>query len=346
MSVYTHAAEELKSPTPPFADLFPNGLLSPPAGSALLSDQEVQAYTDFLDRFALNPSTAGESSLFGELEFPDFGAPPMNALDAPPDVFDATYSPHLRDYDDMLLFPPHGAPEYGTAPPPRPPMPTGPGQLTAEDRAELLRSYYRERSLAFGSDPRFRPTGFAAYEEEPGRRHTEAGPAGVGASEILHQMAATPRPDPGTPDSGSDDGRRAKRKRKPDEPAARTASPLERRRAPSNAPERETLTEAQKRANHISSEKKRRDMIKNGFNELCELVPVLRHPQHAVGEPGRKDTGEYRAGPAGGASTASNGPGFSKSTILGHVAEFFQELAWKKARLRELVAKLETETAV
>lgn len=38
---------------------------------------------------------------------------------------------------------------------------------------------------------------------------------------------------------------------------------------------RENLSEAQKRENHIRSEQKRRTLIKEGFDDLCEMVPAL-----------------------------------------------------------------------
>ncbi|KAL2219455.1 putative HLH transcription factor [Thermoascus aurantiacus ATCC 26904] len=41
-------------------------------------------------------------------------------------------------------------------------------------------------------------------------------------------------------------------------------------------PVRENLTEEQKRTNHILSEQKRRNLIKQGFEELCSIVPELR----------------------------------------------------------------------
>lgn len=40
-------------------------------------------------------------------------------------------------------------------------------------------------------------------------------------------------------------------------------------------PRRENLSEDQKRMNHISSEKRRRDLIKTQFKEMCSLVPRL-----------------------------------------------------------------------
>ncbi|KAK9479985.1 hypothetical protein V1514DRAFT_327046 [Lipomyces japonicus] len=83
------------------------------------------------------------------------------------------------------------------------------------------------------------------------------------------------------------------------------------RRQSTPAVERELLTDAQRRKNHISSEKKRRDIIKNGFDEICSLVPVLR---------------------AG---------GLSKSTVLQHVVEYIESLQAKKSKLQKLIEELE-----
>lgn len=46
-------------------------------------------------------------------------------------------------------------------------------------------------------------------------------------------------------------------------------------------PNRENLTEDQKRENHIKSEQKRRTLIKEGFEDLGELVPDLRGGGHS-----------------------------------------------------------------
>ncbi|EEH42227.1 uncharacterized protein PADG_07047 [Paracoccidioides brasiliensis Pb18] len=59
---------------------------------------------------------------------------------------------------------------------------------------------------------------------------------------------------------------------------------------------RENLTEEQKRTNHILSEQKRRNLIKQGFDDLCSLVPEL------------------------------HGGGFSKSTMLIQAAEWLEDL--------------------
>ncbi|KAF3933305.1 hypothetical protein ABW19_dt0200650 [Dactylella cylindrospora] len=61
-------------------------------------------------------------------------------------------------------------------------------------------------------------------------------------------------------------------------------------------PKRENLTEAQKRENHIQSEQKRRNLIREGFDDICTLVPELR------------------------------GGGYSKSAILIHAANFLEQL--------------------
>ncbi|KAI8144948.1 hypothetical protein BJV82DRAFT_499247, partial [Fennellomyces sp. T-0311] len=39
----------------------------------------------------------------------------------------------------------------------------------------------------------------------------------------------------------------------------------------------ELLTEAEKKANHIASEQKRRQNIRLGFDQLIEIVPSLNH---------------------------------------------------------------------
>ncbi|KAM0247372.1 hypothetical protein ACHAQJ_009880 [Trichoderma viride] len=72
---------------------------------------------------------------------------------------------------------------------------------------------------------------------------------------------------------------------------------------------RENLSEEQKRENHIRSEQKRRTLIKEGFDDLCDLVPGLK------------------------------GGGFSKSTMLTMTAEWLEEVLLGN---RELAAQLAT----
>ncbi|KAB8218250.1 hypothetical protein BDV33DRAFT_175866 [Aspergillus novoparasiticus] len=61
-------------------------------------------------------------------------------------------------------------------------------------------------------------------------------------------------------------------------------------------PARENLTEEQKRSNHILSEQKRRNLIRQGFDDLCTLVPGLK------------------------------GGGFSKSAMLTQAADWLEEI--------------------
>lgn len=74
---------------------------------------------------------------------------------------------------------------------------------------------------------------------------------------------------------------------------------------------RENLTEDQKRENHIRSEQKRRTLIKEGFDDLNELVPDLK------------------------------GGGFSKSAVLVMTADWLEDLIKGNAELKERLHKLE-----
>ncbi|TPX38249.1 hypothetical protein SmJEL517_g00382 [Synchytrium microbalum] len=76
---------------------------------------------------------------------------------------------------------------------------------------------------------------------------------------------------------------------------------------------RDLLTEDEKRANHIASEQKRRDLLRNGFASLVDLVPGLK-------------------GGAGGSS---------KSLILERTVEFIRNLEARNEELVDVVASLE-----
>ena len=75
---------------------------------------------------------------------------------------------------------------------------------------------------------------------------------------------------------------------------------------------RENLTEDQKRENHIRSEQKRRTLIREGFEDLNELVPGLKQG------------------------------GFSKSAVLGMTADWLEELVRGNERLKERCEELST----
>ncbi|KAJ5175865.1 uncharacterized protein N7482_001742 [Penicillium canariense] len=68
------------------------------------------------------------------------------------------------------------------------------------------------------------------------------------------------------------------------------------RGTPTSKAPRENLSEEQKRTNHILSEQKRRNLIRQGFDDLCSLVPGLR------------------------------GGGFSKSAMLTQAADWLEDL--------------------
>ena len=82
------------------------------------------------------------------------------------------------------------------------------------------------------------------------------------------------------------------------------------RRSKGTKPPRENLTEEQKRTNHILSEQKRRNLIKQGFEELCSIVPQLQ------------------------------GGGYSKSTMLVQAAKWLQDLLHGNELLKTQLAEL------
>lgn len=92
--------------------------------------------------------------------------------------------------------------------------------------------------------------------------------------------------------------RKSRAERNTSSPPADSAANGRRRKSTANGakPARENLSEEQKRENHIRSEQKRRTLIKEGFDDLGELVPGLK------------------------------GGGFSKSTTLSMAAEFLEDL--------------------
>ncbi|KAL2846562.1 hypothetical protein BJX68DRAFT_240824 [Aspergillus pseudodeflectus] len=82
------------------------------------------------------------------------------------------------------------------------------------------------------------------------------------------------------------------------------------RASQSSKPPRENLTEEQKRSNHILSEQKRRNLIRQGFEDLCTLVPGLK------------------------------GGGFSKSAMLTQAADWLEEILRGNEILKAQLADL------
>ncbi|KAI8086169.1 uncharacterized protein BX664DRAFT_298623 [Halteromyces radiatus] len=81
-------------------------------------------------------------------------------------------------------------------------------------------------------------------------------------------------------------------------------------------PSRDLLTEDEKRANHIASEQKRRNTIRNGFKEMTEIIPTLKNINN------------------------------SKSTILFKAVEYIRHLDKRNRGLREKLSSLQIRLEV
>lgn len=81
---------------------------------------------------------------------------------------------------------------------------------------------------------------------------------------------------------------------------------------PTGKAPRENLSEEQKRTNHILSEQKRRNLIRQGFDDLCSLVPGLR------------------------------GGGFSKSAMLTQAADWLEDLLRGNELLQSQLTDMKT----
>ncbi|KAF7729040.1 hypothetical protein EC973_005071 [Apophysomyces ossiformis] len=79
---------------------------------------------------------------------------------------------------------------------------------------------------------------------------------------------------------------------------------------------RDLLTEEEKRANHIASEQKRRNTIRNGFKDLTEIIPTLKNINN------------------------------SKSTILFKAVDYIKHLEKRNKGLRERLAALQMRAEV
>ncbi|KAJ2079749.1 hypothetical protein H4R24_003556 [Coemansia sp. RSA 988] len=99
---------------------------------------------------------------------------------------------------------------------------------------------------------------------------------------------------------------------------SRPAGGASRRRDSKKTAPRTPLTEGERRANHIASEQRRRNQIRNGYSELMNLVTTLRDP--ALGNhPG----------------TAQSTP--SKAVILTHAVQFIRDLEEGNRLLRKRI---------
>jgi len=121
-----------------------------------------------------------------------------------------------------------------------------------------------------GTRPSFSPADADEDQSEPPRKRRRSRAKDESDENDDEDLATGPRP-----------GRKRKFKAEGRQPSPAAEGPRRRRKsAPAaNGPPkqpRENLTEAQKRENHIKSEQKRRTLIKQGFDDLGEIVPGLR----------------------------------------------------------------------
>jgi hypothetical protein len=132
---------------------------------------------------------------------------------------------------------------------------------------------------------------------EPPRRHSEQTLNGHGHGHEENEEDSRPRKrrknkmkEEDDDDDEDDVASKAPRKRKskhiapPSSSTTQSPPPSKRRKSGASSatkPARENLTEDQKRENHIKSEQKRRTLIKEGFDDLNELVPDLRGGGHS-----------------------------------------------------------------
>lgn len=84
-------------------------------------------------------------------------------------------------------------------------------------------------------------------------------------------------PSSSSSNSGAREHPRKVEKRKYDAQSAASSKSSGTRTGRGRKPPHELLSEAQKKANHIASEQKRRANIRIGFDQLVDMVPTLSH---------------------------------------------------------------------
>jgi hypothetical protein len=156
----------------------------------------------------------------------------------------------------------------------RPSSPVHPDSITPHERTKSI-----GRSKDEDEDSRPRKRRKSKFQEEPDDDESPASATnGAGSRRRKSTKKASSSHSP-TP---SEQSRKRRKSTAASNAAAKTA--------------RENLTEDQKRENHIKSEQKRRTLIREGFEDLGELVPGLR------------------------------GGGFSKSSVLIMAADWLEDL--------------------
>jgi hypothetical protein len=179
----------------------------------------------------------------------------------------------------------------------------------------LMRQPSLKRSYTFGTDDSFNspvayPTQNQEMSDQGARRlmrhpqpviHDEAAAnvtihdaaGNVNSSHALHDDPSEEEQTDQTSSDNDEDTKPAKRRRKSlnakrasrktsrggknRKGSAAEESAKKKRASAAQKLQRENLTEAQKRSNHILSEQKRRNLIKRGFEDLHDIVPEIRN---------------------------------------------------------------------
>lgn len=335
---------------------------APAAGPSLLNDQEYGALSGFLETISDEPSILFGGAKIAGLEFwddePQFPQLPLSPhhlqpyMGNPLAAASSTLNRIVNNSNTSL----HTTPLQNNSIPSTPTQPQGaqqvivnpfsghglaphpnPVRISGEDSAL--------NSLAWGSDPSFRTSGFhpslqPASEQDIQRKvyaiiniqDSTVNTAANSPAEVQYERIGEEIPlgevgnnfttgNPHSPtlsatqssgfkrraDDGAEDQQGQVRKSRPRKDSTDPAPKGKR------GGKREQLTEAEKRANHIHSEQKRRNQIKNGFDTLTEMVPDLK------------------------------GGGYSKSAVLQHVAVYVTKLTGGNATLREILKRLEEQ---
>jgi hypothetical protein len=281
----------------------------PPVGAPLLNAEQELFFNDFFNTMpadmipSVNPAEIFDPELSKDMIWPDIFQTNENYYQAPAPHLDINPFRHNhelitpRDHVNMATAP--GLLNFGTdtnfAPNGyHPPNILGMDK-EAEARSKVYSALTRNESVvttAINSP--------AEVKDEP-EVYTPGNDSTPGISE------SSMSPTSGTKRRAQDGDLSPSRQRKQ---RARTdsATPKIKKKV---AQKRDNLTEAQKRENHIHSEQKRRNLIRQGFEELCALVP------------------ELKAG------------GYSKSAVLIHAANYLDDLKKGNATLRVYLQQLE-----
>ncbi|RMZ71258.1 HLH transcription factor [Pyrenophora seminiperda CCB06] len=185
-----------------------------------------------------------------------------------------TIPPHrLMDERLGILTPSHNGQGLDTHFPPQWPTNKAP-QQQQPDFGPPLQKPHMKRSYTFGTDNSFNsPSGFS-QDDRPAKKRKKS-----------------------LTRSGKDTPKKVARNNKARRAVvAEESAKKKRTAAAAQKTHRENLTEEQKRSNHILSEQKRRDLIKQGYKDLNEVVPAVR------------------------------GGGLSKSQVLVEAANFLEKL--------------------